>query len=188
MRSLLAALILATAASCGGTSPTPAANQVSTTVRDLHEGEVVDGVPCLRNDLPVRHLHVHLTVLLDGTRVTVPAGIGVGKPWGYGPPGFIAAGACFAWIHTHDATGLVHVFTEPGKTFTLGQLFEVWGRPLAAGGALGYTGPLAITVGGRAFAGDPTALSLTPFEGIVLELGKPPTMPPPPYDFGTMSA
>ncbi|HKW60794.1 MAG TPA: hypothetical protein VJR46_13675 [Candidatus Dormibacteraeota bacterium] len=187
MRALLAALILATAAGCGSTTG-PSSNKVTTTVRDLQQGQVVDGVPCLRNDLPARHIHVHLTVFLDGSEVTVPAGIGVGKPWGYNPPGFIATGGCFAWIHTHDATGVVHIFTEEGRTFTLGQLFEVWGRPLGAGHALGYTGPLAVLTGGRAFTGDPRSLALTPYEDIVLELGTPPATPPRPYDFGTMKA
>jgi hypothetical protein len=187
VRTLLAALILATAAGCGSTAEPPA-NQVTTTVRDLRQGQVVDGVPCLRNDLPARHIHVHLTVLLDGGAVTVPAGIGVGKPWGYDPPGFIATGGCFAWIHTHDTTGVVHIFTEEGRTFTLGQLFEVWGRPLEARGALGFQGRLAVLAGGRAFTGDPPSLALTPFEDIVLELGKPPPTPPRPYDFGTMKA
>jgi hypothetical protein len=186
VRALLATLILATALGCGQ-SAQPSAGHVSTTVRDLQQGQVVDGVPCLRNDLPPRHLHVHLAILLDGVPVTVPAGIGVGKPWGFNPPGFISTGGCFAWIHTHDATGLVHVFTEEGRTFTLGQLFEVWGRPLGVGQALGYTGSIALLAGGRAFTGDPQSLPLEPFENIVLELGKPPATPPPPYDFGTMN-
>ena len=186
MRALLAALILTTAA-CGSPAQ-PSPNQVTTTVRDLQQGQVVDGVPCLRNDLPPRHIHVHLTVLLDGSPVTVPAGIGVGKPWGYNPPGFLATGGCFAWIHTHDTTGVLHVFTEVGRTFTLGQVFEVWGRPLDAGGALGYRGRLALVTDGRAITGDPTSLPLTPFEDIVLELGKPPATPPRRFDFGNISA
>jgi hypothetical protein len=186
VRGLLATLILATVA-CGSASQ-PAGNHVSTAVRDLAVDQVVDGVPCLRNDLPPVHLHVHLTVLLDGAAVKVPAGIGVGRPWGYGAPGFISTGRCFAWIHTHDATGLFHVFTEEGRSFTLGQVFEVWGRPLDAVGALGYRGPLTLLSGGRPVGGDPASLPLRPFEDIVLELGRPPAAPPAPYDFGTMAA
>lgn len=185
MRALLVAVILAAGVACTPAAQ-PAANEVTTSVRDLKQGQVVDGVPCLREDLPAVHTHVHLTVLLDGARVAVPAGIGVGRPWGYSPAGFIATGGCFAWIHTHDTTGLVHLFTEPGRSFTLGQLFEVWGQPLGAGEALGYRGSVALLAGGRPVAGDPAALRLTPFEDVVLELGKPPATPPPRYDFGTM--
>jgi len=49
-------------------------------------------------------------------------------------------GSCFAWIHTHDTTGVVHVFTQVGKSDTLGQVFSVWGQPLGERGALGYSG------------------------------------------------
>ena len=188
MRALLAALTAAVSVACGTQAPVNAPTSVSTSVRDLKQGQVVDGVPCLVEDLPPRHLHVHLTILLDGNPVTVPAGIGVGKPWGYGPPGFIATGGCFAWIHTHDTSGVVHVFTQEGRTFSLGQLFEIWGRPLAKGAALGYQGTLAVVSDGRPVDRDPTALPLTPFEDIVLELGKPPATPPRPYQFGSLSS
>ena len=186
MLRLLAAVIFAAAAACGSAANVPS-DQVSTVVRELKQGQVVDGVPCLKEDLPPVHLHIHLAVLLDAVPVTVPAGIGVGRPWGYGPPGFIATGTCFAWIHTHDTTGVVHVFTEVGTSFTLGQLFEVWGRPLSASGALGYTGRVAVLVGGQPLAGDPRRIPLTSFADIVIELGRPPATPPPPFDFGTMT-
>ena len=106
---------------------------------------------------------------------------------GAGPYGFITTGSCFAWIHTHDTTGVVHVFTQVGKAYSLGQMFKVWGQPLGLSGALGYRGPLAALVNGLPFAGDPQAVDLKNFENIVLELGRPPATPPPSsYDFGTM--
>jgi hypothetical protein len=160
---------------------------VSTVVQDLHEGQVVDSVPCLRDDLPVEHFHVHLEIWLDGKRVTVPAGIGVGRPWGADETGFIVTGSCFAWIHTHDTTGVVHVFTQVGKSDTLGQIFSVWGRPLGQGGALGFTGSVAVLVNGGAVSGDPRSVLLKNFDNIVVELGTPPDPPPGAlYDFGTM--
>ena len=144
-------------------------------------------MPCLRDDLPAQHFRVHLEVLLDGKAVTVPPGVGVGRPWGQDPYGFITTGSCFAWIHTHDTTGVVHVFTQVGKSYSLGQMFKVWGQPLGLSGALGYRGPLAALVNGLPFAGDPQAVDLKNFENIVLELGRPPATPPPSsYDFGTM--
>lgn len=186
MRPLLAALILVACTGCSS-SPPATANRISTAVRDLHRGQVIDGVPCLVDDLPPRHLHVHLGIYLDGSPITIPAGIGVGRPWGMDGTGFVATGGCFSWIHTHDTTGVVHVFTEPGRSFTLGQLFEVWGRPLGAGGALDYTGPLAVLVDGSRYDADPRSVTLTPFENIVLELGKPLAVPPRPYDFGSLN-
>ncbi|HEY3085401.1 MAG TPA: hypothetical protein VGK28_08075 [Candidatus Dormibacteraeota bacterium] len=160
---------------------------MSTTVREVHKGQVVDGVPCLGEDLPVNHFHVHVQVLRDGSQVTVPAGIGVGRPWGAAADGFILTGSCFAWIHTHDTSGVIHVFTQVGQPYALGQIFSVWGQPLDASGALGVNEPLKVLVNGRAFDGDPRSVALKNFENIVLELGKPPATPPPAmYDFGTM--
>jgi len=189
MRFVLSALVLCVSLACGSGAQGSAAapDQLTTAVRDLHEGQIVDGVPCMREDLPVQHLHVHLEVLLDGKPIVVPAGIGVGRPWGANPDGFIATGSCFAWIHTHDTTGVVHVFTQVGKSYSLGQLFEVWGQPLGANTALGFRGALVVLIDGRPFAGDPQAVTLKNFENIVLELGRPPATPPPStYDFGTM--
>ena len=177
-------LVFLAAAGCGSSA---AVSPVSTAVQNLHEGQVVDSVPCLRDELPVEHLHVHLEIWLDGKRVVVPAGIGVGKPWGTDQTGFITTGSCFAWIHTHDTTGVVHVFTQVAKSDTLGQVFSVWGRPLGDRSALGYSGALAVLVNGRPVAGDPRSVPLKNFDNIVLELGTPPDPPPGAlYDFGTM--
>lgn len=159
--------------------------QVSTTVRSLRAGQVVDGVPCLTEESPQYHLHVHLQILHDGVAVPVPAGIGIGRPWGIDSTGFIATGGCFAWLHIHDTTGVVHITTPEERSFTLGQLFEVWGQPLSPGSALGYNGSLVVLVNGEQVDGDPRTVILENLENIVLELGKPPTVPPPAfYNFG----
>jgi len=82
---------------------------------------------------------------------------------------------------------VVHVFTQVGKSYSLGQRFKVWGQPLGRNTALGYRGRLAGLVNGLPFAGDPQAVDLKNFENMVLELGWPPATPPPSsYDFGTM--
>lgn len=186
LRVLLVLPLLLVGCTAGTQPQSPLAAHLSTTVRSLHQGQVTDGVPCLSEDLPQHHIHVHLQILADGADVTVPAGIGVGRPWGVDPSGFIATGSCFAWIHTHDTTGVVHVVTPEEKSFTVGQLFEVWGQPLGNGYALGYHGTVAVFVNGRRFAGDPRTVSLTNLENILLELGTPPAVQPPAlYDFAT---
>ena len=190
MRYLLAIVVtLLMCSACGSSAgiPVSTGNHLSTAIREVHEGQVVDGVPCLREDLPVNHFHVHVEVLLDGSQITVPAGIGVGRPWGAATDGFILTGSCFAWIHTHETSGVVHVFTQIGQSYTLGQIFSVWGQPLDANGALGVHESLKVLVNGKAFDGDPRLVPLSNLKNIVLELGKPPAAPPPAlYDFGTM--
>jgi len=175
---LVLLLLLAGCSAAARPSP-PSSARLNTTVRSLLPGQVVDGVPCLTEDLPQHHIHVHVLILYDGAGVAVPAGIGVGRPWGVDSTGFIATGRCFAWIHTHDTTGVVHIITPEEKAFTLGQVFEVWGQPLGAGSALGYDGSLAVLVNGRRIDGDPRAVRLENLENIVLELGRPPPVPPP---------
>jgi hypothetical protein len=183
--ALLAAGLLLGA--CGTTSAPPDAAHLSTAVQDLRAGQVVDSVPCLSVDLPEIHIHVHLALYDDGTQVTVPAGIGVGRPWGFDNTGFLASGSCFAWMHTHDTTGVVHVVTPQQTGFTLGQLFSVWGQPLTSTGAFNYSGELAVLVDGRRTNGNPRDIPLTQYENVVVELGKPPAVAPASiYDFSTM--
>lgn len=190
MRPALGLLVLPVAACLVSGVPQSAqhATSLSTAVLSLHEGQVVDGVPCLTEDLPVHHIHVHLEILFNGVPITVPAGIGVGRPWGVDPSGFIATGSCFAWIHTHDTSGVVHIVTPEEKAFTLGQLFEVWGQTLTADSALGSAGPVAVLINGVRLSDDPRTVKLLNLDNIVIELGAPPSSPAPAFfDFGLLS-
>ena len=183
---VLVAVLLACA--CGGVSSpvTSPAAPLDTSVASLHAGQVVDSVPCLTQELPAQHIHIHLVVLQDGADVSVPAGIGVGRPWGIDPDGFVSTGSCFAWIHTHDTTGVVHIVGPEEKTYKLGQLFSVWGHPLAADAAFNFNGPVAVLVNGVRAGGDPREVELANFFNIVVEIGKPPTTTPAPnYNFSS---
>ena len=176
---------------CGcGSSTGPAAVQLhlNTTVQELHQGQVVNGVPCLSTDIPEHHLHVHLAVYYEGVQVKVPAGIGVGRPWRFDNSGFLANGSCFAWLHTHDTTGVIHIATPALHVFDLQQIFQLWGQALTPSGAFNYNGAMTVLVDGRRDTDDPRVLALTQYENIVLELGKPPAVAPASiYDFSGMS-
>lgn len=65
------------------------------------------------------HLHAHLEVYKDGAQIVVPSLIGIG-------PG----GAYVSALHTHDATGVIHVESPTIADYTIGQLFAEWGVPL----------------------------------------------------------
>jgi len=48
-------------------------------------------------------------------------------------------------IHTHDYSGKIHIEGPAPGTFTLGQLFSIWGQPLEADNVAGLTGkPIVI--------------------------------------------
>lgn len=61
------------------------------------------------------HIHQHLDLYVDGRKVPVPAGIGIHPAVEFAP------------LHTHDASGVIHVESPTVRTYTLGQFFAVWG-------------------------------------------------------------
>ena len=35
---------------------------------------------------------------------------------------------CIYWLHTHDASGLIHIESPKNNTFNLGEFFDIWGQ------------------------------------------------------------
>src|SRR4029453_11745206 len=139
---------------------------------DLAERLAAIGVPPLS---PVEqtavHIHQHLDLFVDGREVPVPAGIGIDPAVGYAP------------LHTHDASGVIHVESPTDRTYTLGDFFAVWGvrlTPSCLGGYCAGGGrQLRVYVDGRAYPGDPTTLALAAHQELVVAFGTPPHRPPP---------
>src|SRR2546429_6945096 len=67
------------------------------------------GLPALSAEGQVLHTHQHLDVYVHGTHVPVPAGIGFDAQLRFISP-----------LHTHDASGVVHVESPTVRPFTLG--------------------------------------------------------------------
>lgn len=128
------------------------------------------GLPALAREGTVLHIHQHLDVFVRGRRIVVPAGIGIDAAQGFISP-----------IHTHDASGIVHVESPDIRTFTLGQLFGVWGVRLSRRCLGGYCGRgtegVRVYADGRPFAGDPRVLPLAPHAEIVVAFGTPKQLP-----------
>lgn len=81
----------------------------------------------------VQHNHVTLNVTVDGQPAVVPAHIGmvqVGKsedPLLYGDHSFDKYGMeGMSPLHTHDATGTIHVESNIMRNYTLGELLDIW--------------------------------------------------------------
>jgi hypothetical protein len=140
----------------------------------------------------VRHDHVHLDVIVNGRKITVPAGVGLAEPVDRGPcrppVGDCATGHCFTAevanspLHTHGASGLIHV--EPdAHGDALGELRRMG---LASALAIGSycTGggkELRVFVDGRPVSGDPRKIILTNHQEIAVVYGGP-------DDFGSVPA
>jgi hypothetical protein len=106
VRTVGAIVLAIVIASCGRTaapSPTPpsAAN-----------------VPCGPSEVFERHAHAHLTIVVRGQLRPVPANIGI-----------TATQIC--WVHTHDASGVIHIEAGDSRPLTLGDFFAVWRQPVS---------------------------------------------------------
>src|SRR5919201_3619069 len=69
------------------------------------------GLPALAREGTKLHTHQHLDVFVDGQRVSVPAGIGINVAEHFISP-----------IHTHDASGVIHVESPTVRSFSAAEL------------------------------------------------------------------
>lgn len=139
------------------------------------QGSPVNGIGC-DNSAPNYHIHSHLSLYVDGQQIAIPEAIGVEDPEIVA--GFVVAGSCFYWLHTHDATGIIHVEPPTEIETTLGQLFDIWGQPLSSDEVAGHQGPVTVLVDGEAYTGDPRAIVFEAHSQIALEVGTPLVTPP----------
>lgn len=134
-------------------------------------GQTVDGVGVSQSEQVAYHVHALLTLYINGRQVAVPKGIGIVRPWQV-QNGFITGGKAFYWLHTHDASGIIHIESPTKKRYTLGQFFAVWGEPLSATNLAGHHGKLHVFVDRKPYRGNPAKILLKDRETITLEVGK----------------
>jgi hypothetical protein len=139
---------------------------------DLAERLAAAGLPPLSpSEGTAVHIHQHLDLYVDGHRVAVPAGIGINPTVGFAP------------LHTHDASGVIHVESPTVRSYTLGEFFAVWGvrlTPSCLGGYCAGGGrQLRVYVDGRPYRGDPTALTLEAHQELVVAFGTAARLPSP---------
>jgi len=167
-RALVIVLAVVALSGCGSSSDntTSTASQPATT---SNGAPVIDDIRCQPEHLET-HYHAHLALLRDGKQVKVPALIGIDLQH-----------QCLYWLHTHDATGIMHIESPDTRTYTLGNFFDVWGRPLSKTQADTLHGKLKVFVGNRQYSGNPRDIVLKPHELITIEQGK--AVEPPPFAF-----
>ncbi len=130
----------------------------------------------------ILHHHVHLWIYVDGQPVVVPMEVG-----------FSQALQVFSPLHTHDATGLVHVESaDPNFQPVLAQFMDVWGvyfTQTCLGDACNDGDrQLRVFLNGQEYTGDPALLPLTDLAALVITMGTPDQLPDPmpdSFDFGT---
>ncbi len=92
------------------------------------------------------HIHPHLVITINGQQVTVPSQIGIDPSlWvdhsldQYGMQGM-------APLHTHDASGTIHVESRDLKDYTIGEFFAIWGQTFDGQEVLGHQAQVGHTV------------------------------------------
>jgi hypothetical protein len=119
------------------------------------------GSPMLSYEGNVDHIHAHLDVLINGQPVAVPGGIGIDSRRGTISP-----------LHTHDASGVIHIESPVKRQFSLGEFFSEWQVSLSEDniGALraGDGKLVRVFVNGKQRQGNPGAIMLGAHDEIVV--------------------
>jgi hypothetical protein len=157
-------------------------------------GQQVDGIPCAPSMFEnAYHVHAYLGIIVNGTQIAVPDQIGLNVP---GPiqSGYTSTAECYYEIHTHDASGMIHIESPSTATldssiYTLGTMLDVWGMPVGANGIGPFSGTVRVFVDHvplkaltattyTEYSGDPNAIPLYSHEAIWLEVGPAYVLPP----------
>lgn len=193
----IAASLVIAAIACGGppadgiTQPPPgdtaiAITRGSTIGRDVYvpgdspaggQGVTIAGIDCIDSD-GLFHIHSHVTLFVNGEQIAIPAGIGVVPPQLTAGYALFNPSSCFYWLHTHDATGVIHINPARNVAMTLGRLFDVWGYTLSRTEVAGNLGPVVVYVNGSVYGDDIREIRFADQMEISLQVGLPNRVPP----------
>jgi len=172
-----AALVLTHRTNASGDGPTLAGIQTGPApwapeYAHLTQRLAAMGLPMSASMSEVLHHHDLLQIYVHGHAVAVPSQIGINQAEGY-----------LTSLHTHDASGIIHVESPTERSFTLGEFFDVWGVRLTDRCIGGYcndgSATLKAFVNGAPFTGDPRTIPLAQHQDIVLAYGTPAELPNP---------
>jgi hypothetical protein len=143
-------------------------------------GAPVDGITC-RKTMQQNvgyHIHVHVSIFVNGVQERLPAGAGIVPPRTYTqiPGGLFvdnSTSSCLYWLHVHANDGIIHVEAPTKQTFTLGQFFDVWGQPLGPDQVGPARGPVVAFQDGKRFSGNPRDIPLLSQSVVQLSVGTP---------------
>ena len=80
--------------------------------------------PCLGSESLTFHIHPYLRIVINGQNITIPAAVGIINPQYQN--GIAAGGTCFEPMHTHDASGIIHIESPGNTSYTLSEFFQIW--------------------------------------------------------------
>ena len=145
---------------------TPIHAQVETDTEQGGRGNPIDGIPCSTQEQLAYHEHAYLALFNNGQRVAIPLGIGLTYQQGGTP--------CLYWLHTHDPSGVLHIEAEHEITPTLGDLFAIWGVPLASDRVANLHGPVTGFSNGARITQGLASVPIHADDSLVLDVGPTP--------------
>jgi len=142
-------------------------------------GQATSGISCISGP-PAYHLHAHVSLFVRGEQIEFPAGAGIVDPVVTNGYVNFNPAKCFYEMHSHDASGIIHLHANAGQArpLTLGQLFDVWGRPLSRTDVAGNIGTVFAYVNQQLYTGDLRAIVLSDHTQVTLAVGDPQVKPP----------
>ncbi len=76
----------------------------------------INGIPCESTMSVNYHIHVHLSIYVNGKNITIPKGIGIASN-----------GSCFYWLHTHTSDGIIHIEApQKASNEQLDDFMAIW--------------------------------------------------------------
>ncbi|HTU80630.1 MAG TPA: hypothetical protein VMF61_00785 [Candidatus Acidoferrales bacterium] len=142
------------------------------------QGQKVGAITCDKVEhIANYHVHYYVGLLVNGKQIAIPMAIGIMHP----EParnGYISKTqptGCWYWIHTHDASGMMHIedprsLPPSDVLFKFGAALSVWGVTASANNFAQFKGPVHVYVGNVAQLGQTTVNAYTPFTKGVAEV------------------
>ncbi len=132
----------------------------------------IDGVYCDAGEQLSYHIHVLLTIYIDGQQQSLPANVGIA-------PG--TSPSCLYWLHTHDTTGVVHIESPTTKIYTLQNFLDIWQsfttQQISFPSQLASSNGWTIYVNGKVVTGGFKNVGLNPHDLITIMYNSPSAKP-----------
>jgi len=156
-------------------SPSHSSAQVAPTATPFQEAifdtdyPPVDNVYCDALEGSIEHIHVHLSIYINGTASALPENIGIPTDSSSGQT------TCYYWLHVHPTpAGIIHIEAPVTQTFKLGQFLDIWNQEFSS---LGFPSQLLLTSGwtiwinGKIYTGSLTSVPLDAHNLITIAYG-----------------
>jgi hypothetical protein len=142
------------------------------------QGQTIDGLTCGAEMATALHYHVSFEMYANGQQINIPQNTGIVQT---------GQGTCLYSLHVHpENSNIIHIESPVVRTFTLGQVFDIWTQPLSQTQVLSYRADSRHPITSEVFdanghlskiTGDPRALVLADHQTIVILYNSPEVHP-----------